>query len=116
MQDRREGRLTDSETLILPTHKDRAHDVADDKHGQKPNVQLSMAHRIRDTQSNQSDGSGNSSQDTQPTNHLLQNRPVLRQAARMSKPTLSNKRKIEENGRNDAAGDEEGFEARGTNV
>ena len=79
-------------------------------------MQFWMTEGIEDTQQYQPHGSSDREEDTQATQNLFRGTEVLGQASSVPEPTLGEEGKVEEDGCDAAAGDEEGFEALGADV
>ena len=75
-----------------------------------------MPQRIENTQQNQPRRPRDRERDRHPAKHLLRDRSVRRQFAVVPQIALRREGEIEEDGRDDAAGDEERFEALGADV
>lgn len=108
--------MFDSETLVLPADKDGRQHVACNEEKQEYVVQALMLASLKDGQANQANGANEGKRNSQPGEDLFAYGGVGNEAAAVSQPTLGDKRQVEEDGGEDAAGDEERAQAVGTDV
>jgi hypothetical protein len=102
-----EARLTNSETLILPADKDSRNQVTANKESQKDMVQLGVSTSPEDGQADEPDSTDCGKDDREPGKDLFHKRRVGRKTTLVSQPSLGKKSGVEENGSEDASGDEE---------
>lgn len=100
---------TYAKSLILRANKNRRDNIPSNKQQQEDIMQLRMPQRIENTQQYQPRRADRRRHQTQPAQHLLSHRGVLREAAAVSEPALGEERGIEEHCCDAGAGDEERF-------
>lgn len=105
-----------SEALVLPADKDCGKDVADDEEEEEDVVQLGVAEGVEDGQQDQAGGADEGEEDGEPAEDLLGGGGVGDEAAAVPQPAVGGEGRVEQDGGNDAAGDEEGLEAGGADV
>lgn len=79
-------------------------------------MQPGVAGRVEDGQQDQADGADDGEEDGEAREHLLTHGRVGHEAALMAQPAVGAERDVEEDGGDDAAGDEERLEPAGADV
>lgn len=109
-------RVLDSQALVLPANKNGREQVAAHEEEQEEQVQVLVAVRVKDAQANKADGADDGEEDCEAIQNLLANGGVGYEAALVAEPAVGEEGEVEEDGGEDAAGDEEGLEVVGADV
>lgn len=109
-------RVVYTQTLVLGANEDGRDEVANDEEAQKDVVQSGVTRCVKDGQANQTNGSNQGPENGEPREHFLAPGGVGHETAAVAEPAVREKRRIEEDGGEHAAGDEQWLELAGANV
>lgn len=106
----------DAQALVLGADEDGAEEVAAHEEQEEAVMQPGVAVRVEDAEEDEAGGAAHGADDAQHAEDLLRDAEVFRQAARVAEPALRGEGEVEEDGRDDGAGDEERLEPVGAHV
>ena len=106
----------DTQTLVFPAGEDGAEDVAEHEEEEEETVEGGVATGVEDAQADETDGAEDGAEDGEDGEDLLKHRFVAGEPAFVAEPAFGEEGEVEEDGCEDAAYDEEGFEVRGADV
>ena len=104
------GGLTFPQPLVFPADKHGRQHVSRNEEQQEIIVQAVVPRRVKHTQQDQARGAGDGTRDGQAGQDLLGRRGVGRQAALVAQVAVGAERKVEEDGGQDTACDEQRLE------
>ena len=102
--------IMNSQALVLGADEDGANDISGNEEQEEAVVQIGMVQGVEDGQQDQTGRAGDSEQDRQCTQDLLDTAEVLGQPAGMSQPAFGGEAQVQEDCGHTAAGDEKRLE------
>lgn len=109
-------RVLDAQALVLPANEDGREQVAAHEEEQKEQVEVLVAVGVKDAETDEADGADDGEEDCEAVENLLADGGVGHEAALVAEPAVGKEGEVEEDGGEDAAGDEEGLEVVGADV
>jgi len=110
------GSVVDAQTLVLGAQEDCGQDVAGNKQEEKAVMHVRVAICVEYRQEDEACGSGDRANDGEDGQDLLRGRRVRGETTGVSEPAFGHEAQVQEDSRDDGAGDEERFETEGARV